>query len=104
MLATTTRGGLGASRSSPGPTGAYPGPASRGIQFLCPPTVKITADPYSHLDTEALPTSAADSAALQAPDRPCPRLSHPYLARGANINSTAEIDPMQATRRKQTLV
>mgnify|MGYP001475857569 CR=1 FL=1 len=39
LMAATTRGGLDVSRSSPGPTGAYPGPASRGIQFLYPPTV-----------------------------------------------------------------
>ena len=45
QLATTTRGGLGASRSSPGPTGAYPGPASRGIQFLYPPTVNDHSGP-----------------------------------------------------------
>ena len=45
VLATTTLGGLGASRSSPGPTGAYPGPASRGIQFLYPPTVNDHSGP-----------------------------------------------------------
>ena len=43
------------------------------IQFLYPPTVKITADPYSHLDTEAPPHVRCrlrpPLRALQAPDK-----------------------------------